>query len=293
MPERVVLRSYLFAPGLDEHKLNKAVVSGSDAVVFDLEDSVAPDYKEQARDLVGRVVRELDEHSGTEIHIRVNRIDGAFDPADIGVAVVPPVTGIRLPKVVTVSDVQEADRMIAALEDERGIPKGSVRLYPTIESAAGVLASADIARSSHRIAAFVFGPADFAASIGVHNPPFEATFLARSTIVLASAAAGLAPPIDGAYLNVGDLEGLREHTLRVRSLGFLGKSAIHPRQISVLHEVFTPSDEEVSRARRVVQAVNERESTGMVGGAYVDPAVIAQAQAVLDLAERTESEVRP
>jgi citrate lyase beta subunit len=289
LPERRFLRSYLFAPGSDEHKLRKAVASGSDAVVFDLEDSVAPHEKEQARETVSRVVHSLAETAGTEIHIRVNRAGGVVDRSDIAAAVVPGVTGVRLPKVDDVADIEDVDGMIGELEAERGISEGTLRLYPTIESPAGVLASADLGKASDRIAALVFGPADFAAAIGVQDPSFEATLFARSMIVSASSAAGIGRPIDGAFLDIEDLDGLRLHCERVRQLGFEGKSAIHPRQLPVIHEAFRPTMEEIERARLVMAAVAEERTTGMFSGVYVDPPVIAQARAVLELLARIES----
>jgi len=289
LPERLLLRSYLFAPGSDEHKMRKALSSGADAVVFDLEDAVAPADKVRARAAVGRLIEDLDGASAAEIHVRVNRNRDAYDPADLSAVLVPGLAALRLPKCESASDVRAVEVMLDDLEPERGIGRGTVRLFCTIESAGGVIAASEIAGAGRRVAALVFGPADFAASISVSDPPFEATLLARSTLVLASAAAGVAPPVDGAFLDVTDLEGLRAHCHRVRGLGFMGKSAIHPRQVEVLHDVFTPSTEEVERARRVIATTKGGNNTGVVDGGFVDPPVIAQARAVVDLARRLDS----
>lgn len=289
MAERALLRSCLFAPGSDERKMSKAVRSGADAVVLDLEDSVDPKDKVRARETVARLIGAVAGNSACEIHVRVNRRDGGYDPSDISRVVVPGLAALRLPKCESASEVTTVAAMLNGLEAERGIPPGTTRLYPTIESAVGVIAAADIARAGPRVAALVFGPADFAASIGVSAPPFEATLVARSTLVLVSAAAGVGPPIDGAFLELADVDGLRDHSRRVRALGFMGKSAIHPRQIPILHDVFTPSPDEVERARRVIAVAEEGQAIGVVDGGFVDRPVVSQARAVLEMARRFES----
>lgn len=267
--------------------MRKAVRSDADAVVFDLEDSVAPADKPAARDLVGRLVGELAGRAGCAVHVRINRLEGGgYDREEIAAVVAPGVAGLRLPKCESAREVIEAGHLLDEVEAAHELPASTVRLYPTIESAVGVMAAADIAKAHPRVAALVFGAADFGASIGVMAPDFEATFLARSTLVLASAAAGIGRPVDGAFLDITDLDGLRSVSRRVKNLGFAGKSAIHPGQIPVLHEVFTPSDAEIERARRILESVTG--TTGVVDGAFVDPPVIAQAEAVMELARRIE-----
>ena len=269
--------------------MHNALSSGADAVVFDLEDSVAPVDKAGAREAVGRLIGNLEGGPPAEIHVRVNRRGDGYDPTELSVVLRPGLAALRLPKCESASEVRAVEAMLDDLESERGIEDGTVRLYPTIESAAGVVAATEIAAAGRRVACLVFGSADFAASIGVSDPPFEATLMARSTLVLACAAAGVGSPVDGAFLHVADLEGLRVHSHRVRALGFKGKSAIHPRQLPVLHEAFTPSTDEVERALRVIAATEGGKNTGVVDGAFVDPPVIAQARAVVDLARRLHS----
>jgi len=266
----------------------KAVGVGADAVVLDLEDAVSPRDKVRAREAVRRVLEELAGGSACEIHVRINRLDAGYDMVDISAVVLPGLAGLRLPKCESAADVLSVASVLDDLEDERGIAPGTVRLYPTIETAAGVVSANKIAAAGSRIGALVFGAADFAASIGVSAPSFEVTLLARSTVVLASAAAGVGQPLDGAFLDLTDPDGLSEQCRRVKDLGFMGKSAIHPKQLSVIHDVFTPSHEEVERARRIVAAVESGDTTGIVDGWFVDPPVIAQARSVLDLARRIE-----
>jgi citrate lyase subunit beta/citryl-CoA lyase len=284
-----VLRSFLFAPGSDEHKLRKALACGADAVVFDLEDSVPPTEKEEARNTVGSVLADVGPRAECEIHVRVNHLVEGFDPADLAMAVHPNVSALRLPKCEKPEDVSSVENVLDELERAAGIPDGAIRLYPTIESAAGVGAAVEILSAGRRVQAGVFGPADFAASIGLFDATFEAALLARSTLVLASARARIQSPVDGAYLRVKDLEGLRDEGRRVRQLGFVGKSAIHPAQVAVLHEVFTPTQAEVDRAREVVSSA-AGQATGVVDGAYVDPPVVAQARTILELAAHLKQE---
>jgi len=258
-------------------------------VIFDLEDSVPTSEKERARECVSRVVRSDPNTAGCEIHVRVNRGDAGYDRADLEAAVVSAVAGIRLPKVESSEDVQKADQVISDLESERGLSPGSVRVYPTIESASAVLASSDIAGACDRIDALVFGPADFAVSVGVYQPSFESALVGRSMLVLASSAAGLGRPIDGAFLDLDDSDLLRQHCDRVCELGFGGKSAIHPRQVSVINQAFTPSPPDIERARNVLEIADSDTSVGVVEGAYIDAPVIAQARAIVEFSERIES----
>jgi citrate lyase subunit beta / citryl-CoA lyase len=284
-----VRRSFLYAPGADERKLRKALRSGADAVVFDLEDSVAPSMKEAARNTVARVLADVGSVAECEIHVRVNHRPDGFDMADLAMAVHPNVSALRLPKCERPEDIREVERVLDELERATAIEAGSIRLYPTIESAAGVGAAAEILGAGRRVQAGVFGPADFAASIGLFDATFEATLFARSALVLASSRVRVQSPVDGAYLRVRDLDGLRDESRRVRHLGFVGKSAIHPAQVPVLHEVFTPTQAEVDRAREVVDLAAAK-LTGVVDGEYVDPPVVAQARTILQLAAHLDQE---
>lgn len=266
--------------------MRKALEAGADAVVFDLEDSVAPTEKETARATVGRVTEDLGPGAVSSIHVRINNVGGGYDLSDLTSAATVGLGALRLPKCESAADVVAVADWLDSWEQDRG-RSPAVRLYPTIESARGVQASFEIASASDRVAALVFGPADFAASIGLFDPPFEAMLLARSTLVLASAASGIGRPVDGAYLHVKDLEGLRVESRRSRHLGFGGKSAIHPDQVPVLHEVFTPTADEVEAAEKIIEAGELGDD--VAGGRYVDPPVLAQAEALIALARHVES----
>lgn len=283
-----VHRSYLYAPGSRQRLLDKALTAGADAVICDLEDAVAAPDKESARAAVGELVRSRAATSACAVHVRVNRSGDGWSSEDVTAVVHPGLEALRLPKCEAAAPIRALDGLLADLERERDMPVGSVRLYPTIESAAGALAAGELARSNPRVAALVFGPSDFVADLGLMgSQEFEATAYARSMLVLESRAAGIGRPVDGAFTDLADIEGLRSAARRVRGLGFGGKSAIHPTQLPVLHEVFTPTADEVERARRIVASLDDATATAVVDGSFVDPAIVAQAHAVLDLAERT------
>lgn len=291
MPEphlRPLHRSYLYVPGSEPTRMHKALDAGADAVILDLEDSVAPSEKATARRAVAEVVAARAAGSPAAVHVRINRTAAGFDLDDLAAVVAPGLLGLRLPKVESVQTVAALDDALSTREAEAGLPPGTVGLYPTVESARGVHVSAEVAAASDRVVRLAFGGADFLADIGA-SPANEgpATLVARSLVVLASRQAEVGQPIDSVHTRVDDDAGLRASATWARDLGFFGKSVIHPRQIPTVHEVFTPSTELVAWARSVLDAFERsaRAGTGaiVVDGGFVDAAVAARARAVLDL----------
>lgn len=286
MPSRGLARSYLFAPGSNAQVVTKALDVGADAVVFDLEDAVGQAAKDEARSNVATAVAGRSTAPGGELHVRVNRDGAGFDASDLRATVRPGLDALRLPKCAGPGEVQAVGAMLDQLEAERGLAVGSVGLYPTVESAAGALSAGDIAVATSRVVALVFGEVDFLADISAGGADARAaTMHARSGLVLASRAAGVRPPVDGAFTVLDDLDGLRDAAIWARNLGFFGKSVIHPRQLDTVHDVFTPNDDEVAHARRIVESLEEGQGTGVVDGELVDAAVLVRARAVLELAE--------
>lgn len=264
--------------------LAKALGAEADGVIVDLEDAVPPADKALARsNLAEAGVRVRKTPSAPELHVRVNVVAGLVDVGDVEAAVAAGAHAIRLPKCTSAEQVREADGIMAAVEREQSRDVGSVALYPTIESAGAVVDAGSIAAGSERVAALVFGPADFLADIGVANGGFEACRWARGALVVASRVAGVSAPIDGAYLAYSDIDSLRIETQAVRELGFFGKSAIHPVQVPIINDVFTPQPAELERARKIL-AAGGGGSTGTVDGQFVDPPVVQQAMRTVDLA---------
>lgn len=284
-------RSYLFAPAHNERLMRKALHAGADAVVFDLEDAVPPQAKSQARAGLEAFLGEAGEEA-PQVFVRINSVSSGLAHKDVLAAVQPRVGGIRLAKTDSPEEVRVVSAWIAEAERERGVALGTVRLDCTVESVAGLAAVREIARADPRVRALVFGAQDLARDLGTEPGPDEVELLgARMEVVIASRLAGLIPPVDGAYTRLDDPEGLRASAERARRLGFLGKSAIHPSQIPVLHEVFTPGVEDVERARRIVELLRgaEREGVGalrLADGQFVDRAVAERARRTLELAER-------
>jgi citrate lyase subunit beta / citryl-CoA lyase len=290
--------SMLFVPAGDEHKLAKVPELVAPALILDLEDAVAEARKPAARHAVGQVLR--DHRTEVPLYVRVNASSPGACMADLREIVVPGLTGIVLPKVAAPRDVESVDWGLTSLEQQAGMPVGGVRIMPTIESVAGVLAAPRIAVAGRRIECLIFGAGDFSLDAGLDWPaPNGVSSLllqAKQQLVLASRAAGLAPPHDGAYPMFRDLDGLRREAEQARDLGMLGKHAIHPGQVPVIDDVFTPSPEQVAHSRKIVEAFEESERSGVgnvdVGGQFIDYPVAHRARALLSLAERLEAAKR-
>jgi len=289
LPEPPGIRSYLYAPGSRPDVMEKALKAGADAVILDLEDAVAPSAKDSARQEAAALIARSGSRQEVELHVRVNRGPDGPDRDDVAAVTLPGLAGIRVPKVRAAADELHAlASWLDELEERAGMPPGTVRVYPTIESAAAVLAARELA-TAPRVARLAFGAADFLADIGAsgaaHGP---ATLAARGALVLESRAAGIAAPVDSVHTDIADLEGLVRGARLARELGFFGKSIIHPRQIAPVHEVFTPSADEVAAARRVVSEAERAAERGVGGsvvdGEFVDPAVVARARRVLEMA---------
>ena len=258
-------RSYLFAPGHNTKLLRKVFEAGADAVILDLEDAVPPEHKDDARRLVAEV---LPLHPAW---VRVNAARTAVCEADLE-AVAEHAAGIRVPKAESAEDVQ----WVA----ERAVGKP---LLCAIETARGVLAAREIAEvpSVHCLA---LGGVDLRRDLNIGEGELE-TLYVRSHLVVISRAVGLEPPIDSVYPRLGDEDGLRREAHFARRLGFFGKSAIHPRQIPVLHHVFTPSEDEIAWADRVLAAFEASSGAAvqLPDGEFVDLPVAQRARRLLEL----------
>jgi citrate lyase subunit beta / citryl-CoA lyase len=259
-------RSYLFAPGHSEKLLQRVFAAGADAVMLDLEDAVPPHAKQQARRMVADA---LADHPAW---VRINAVGSSFAAADLE-AIAPLAAGIRIPKAESAEQVQWVrDRMPA-----------DTPVICAIESARGILAAQEIA-AVPGVRNLSLGGVDLRRDLGAGEGSLP-TLYARSHLVAVSRAAGIEPPIDSVYAQLDDEAGLRAESEFAGSLGFFGKSAIHPRQLPVLHEVFTPSDEELDWAQTVLDAFNRAsgDATTLPNGEFVDLPVADRARRVLEL----------
>jgi citrate lyase beta subunit len=291
----------LAVPASNLEMARKALASAADSVFLDLEDAVAPDEKPSARKKVVRALEKLDWRSRPTIY-RTNALDTPYFYRDV-IEVVEEagerLNSILIPKVQRPKDLHVAATLLFQIELAVGLEPGKIKIEGQIESAEGLLNVDDIALATERLAALHFGPGDFAAS--VHMPqinigtmdewdetyPGHRFHYALQRIVVAARSAGLRA-VDGPVADYRDEEGLRQSCLIARSLGFDGKWCIHPAQIEVVNEVFSPTEREIGWAKKVVEAYEEANAagTGAIGidGRMIDAASIKMAQNTLDLA---------
>lgn len=270
-----LLRSLLFVPGSDTRKLGKVARFGADAIVIDLEDAVADEEKVGARATTRAAIGDL--AGKATLVVRVNGIETGLLDDDVAAIAVEGVDLIMVPKVESADTLAHLDDRIARAEEAAGIAPGTIRVLVLIETARGIAdCEAILAGASERVHTAVFGAGDFSVQLGIDLTP-EATEVAyaRSRLVVAARAAGLAAPIDGPWLRLEDDEGLEADSRRSRGLGFQGRVTVYPPQVeTVLRAYSALSDEEADRQRRVVEAFEEAESRGVaslrVDGRFVD-----------------------
>lgn len=291
-PRAGLHRSYLYVPGSDEDRVRKALTLGADAVIVDLEDAVSSAAKPTARSTVAAVIGQAATAAACDVHVRIDRNDdGGYRQDDLEAAVGPGLAGLRLPKVEDPQALGDLDARLSRLEQERGIPAGTVLLYPTFESALGMVRISEILTASERVARAAIGTSDLLADLMAAGDDDLATLHVRSELVLRSRACRVGPPIDSVHVDLDDEQGLIAGAQRARALGFVGKSVIHPRQLAPVHEVFTPTDEQLERAERIVTAAEVAAGSGTGGfeldGEFVDAAVVARARGLLRLRQET------
>lgn len=289
-----LLRSLLFAPGNQPRKLAKVGTFGADAIVLDLEDAVATGEKAAGRSLVRAA---LPTYSAVVI-VRPNGLATGLCAEDLAAVVSPALDAILLPKSESPDDLQAVDALLATLEAREGIPTGTIRILPLIETARGVSRVEEIVREAPvRVPTLAFGPADFTADLGVDLTRDGTEILyARSRIVVAARAAGLAPPIDGPFLfDLQDQDGLVADCRKARQLGFQGKIVIYPPHVAPVNDAFSEvAPEELAAARRVVEAFEAAEAAGaaaiQVDGKLVDYPIYHRARHKLRLYQASHQE---
>ena len=264
------MRSWLFVPGDSERKLDKSLASQADVLILDLEDSVAPQNKPLARDMAAGFIADRRGETSALLYVRVNDLSTGLTDDDLRAVMAARPDGIMLPKCNSGSDVQHLSTKLRVLEAENGLPDGSVRIVPLItETAIGGLSGASYRGASPRLAALTWGAEDLSAAIGARSTRddggrYTDVFrFARSVTILAASAAGV-PAIDTVFVNFRDTEGMRRECLEAERDGFTGKMAIHPDQVAVINEAFTPSAEAVEHARSVIAAFAQAGNAGVV-----------------------------
>lgn len=299
MTRSVPIRSWLYAPGNSAKLLARVFTAGADAVILDLEDAVPPEQKARAREMTGEVVASRVGREGPTTFVRVNAPDGERIVDDVRAVVRPGLAGIRVPKCERAVDVARVAALVDDAERAAGMEAGSVRLVCGIETAVGIESALDIARASARVESLAFGAADFIADVGatVGDEQLE-TLYARSRLVVVSRVATIRPPVDSVHTALDDPDGLERTTRRGKALGFFGRACIHPAQVAVVNDVYTPTRAEVDRARAIVEAAEDAQRSGtgalrLRDGTFVDAAIVRRAELVLAIAGSVRPEVRP
>ncbi len=274
-------RSFIFTPGLRPEMYPKALATGADIVCVELEDGIAPKDKAAARANAMKLFESPQADDGVERVVRINSLREGFGMADVQavLAADTPPPALMLPKVRTPDEVALLDGLLT----ERG---HETRLHVIIETNAGLEAAYDIAHCSPRIDALFFGGVDMAAELRCENA-WEPLLYARSRVVHAAAGAGL-DAIDVPWLDLEDPDGMERAAIQARELGFSGKGAVHPRQITALNAVFTPSPERIARARRII-AEFEAADTGLavIDGKLIEKPVLREMHRIVAIADRT------
>lgn len=284
------MRSLLFVPGDSPKKLEKGLSSGADVLLIDLEDSVSLGAKEEARRTTAAFLAEHQVRTDRpRLYVRVNGLTTGLTDADLD-GVMPAVPdGIVLPKTIGGADVAHLGAKLAVREAEYGLEDGATRILAiATENAAGVFALGTFAGASHRLMGLTWGGEDLSADLGAetnrstdgaYTDPYR---LARSLTLLGAAAAGV-DAIDSVFTNFRDMAGLEAECRAARRDGFVAKMAIHPAQVPVINEAFTPSPEAIERARAVIQAFEANPGAGVVGvnGEMLDRPHLLRAERLL------------
>lgn len=284
-----LIRTALFVPGNRPERVEKALNSGADAVIIDLEDAVSLNRKEETRLLVREAILK---YKGHRIIVRVNSLNSGFLEKDIDEVVVKGLCCIMLPKVETSSDVKEINRLLVDREEKKGLVIGSITVIPLIESAKGVQNVFQIVSEEtnpRRVFTVAFGAVDYTLDLGIEVTGNGVELIyPRSQIVVACRAAGINPPLDTPCLNLKDEDMLRVEARTAKQLGFQGKQCVHPNQVGVCNDIFTPTQDEILFASRVIQAYEEAEARGLgaiqLEGKVIDYPVVERSRRILKVA---------
>ncbi|AOY74937.1 HpcH/HpaI aldolase/citrate lyase family protein [Clostridium formicaceticum] len=280
-------RTMLFMPGNNPSMLQSAGILGADSIILDLEDAVSITEKDAARILVRNAIKHVDFH-GTEVVVRINPLSSGFglkDAEEIG-RVKP--DALMVTKA-TEEDVKAVCETLAKIEAEEGFETGSIKIFPLIETAYGLENIHSIIEASDRVIGILLGAEDLTADLGIKRTrEGEEIFYARSKVA-AACRAHKVDAIDTPFADMNDCQGFAKDIHTSKSLGMTGKAAINPRQVDTIHEIFAPSEEEISYAQRVIHAMEEAQKEGKgvfsLDGKMVDAPIIARAENVMKKAK--------
>lgn len=273
-------RALLYMPGDDLKKITKATTLGVDCVCMDMEDAVAPERKPVARQTIVEALKTLD-FGRSERLARINAVGSGYEHEDLPAALAARPDGIVVPKVEDPWQVRWVSEHIAEAERANGWPPGSIRMIIQAETARGIVALPQLCAADGRVEAVIFGAEDLAASLGAtRTPQGWEVFYARSAVVTHCAAFGL-QALDMVFVDFRDTEGLRREALEGARMGYEGKQIIHPNQVIPTQEAFTPSDEAIAHAQRILEADAGGRGAFALEGKMVDAPVVKAAEGVM------------
>ncbi len=280
-------RTMLFMPGNNPSMLQSAGILGADSIILDLEDAVSITEKDAARILVKNAIKNVDFYD-TEVVVRINPLSSGFglkDAEEIG-SVKP--DAIMVTKA-TEEDVLAVCKILTKIEQEEGFEAGCIKIFPLIETAYGLENIHSIIEASNRVIGILLGAEDLTADLGIKRTrDGEEIFYARSKVAAACRAHRI-DAIDTPFADMNDCKGFINDIHRAKSLGMTGKSAINPRQVDTIHEIFAPSEDEINYAQRVIYAMKEAEKEGKgvfsLDGKMVDAPIIARAETIIKKAK--------
>ena len=283
-------RSMLYIPGNNPAMIQQGGVYGADSILLDLEDAVALNQKDAARTVVRNMIKVVDFYDA-EVCVRVNHLSTPFGLADLEEIVPLQPSAIRYPKTESPEEVAELLKIIERIEDKHGLPHNKMTLHAMIETAMGVQNVFNIASMFSRVDAITIGGQDLTADMNiVYTPDGVGIDFARKRIVMAAKASHI-DVIDTVFPDVNDEEGLRRETEYAKKIGFTGKAVINPRQIDIIHDVFTPTEEEIRKAYHIVKEFKMNTAAGVgvfaIDGKMVDAPVVSRAEYILKLANVT------
>ena len=287
-----VWRSMLYVPATSEKFIEKAHERGADAIKIDLEDAVALAEKPRARTLVRSAAKTV-ARGGADVLVRINR-PLRMAVGDLEASVWPEVHGLVLPKVESADHIGFLAEIITELEDERDMQRGHIKLMALIETPRGYSNVRDIANSSERLSAIALGQEDFSAEMGMVEPEGMSLLSYYQTVQVAAREAGILPiGYPGSIAEFTDLELFKSNALIARKLGFDGGACIHPKQVPILNEAFTPTDDEIDRSERMVAAYDAAMAAGdgavAFEGKMIDVPVVARAERILSIRDRIKA----
>ena len=278
-------RAPLFIPGDSQRKIEKGLGLDADSIILELEDGVAYNRKKEARQIVTQVLQDMD-FGRSERLVRINAFDSGLAESDLTATLIGQPDGYVIPKVESGAIIKAISQKISQFETEHNWPPGQIKLLAIVETALGVMNLRDIATADPRLEALMFGAEDLAGDIGaIRTGPGWEVFYAKSAVVTTAAAFGL-EAIDTPYIHLKNPEGLAVEAQQAAELGYSGKMAIHPAQLTPLHTIFTPSPEAIAAAKRLLDAHEAHQASGSgvftLDNKMVDMPMVRAAQKIIE-----------